>query len=113
MRLVRVFNSLHGVTVLVPAYPEALEKDTKRFFQGIEYFDCEWSELPPKKLPDGTCQRCHWKYDAENKKVIVRKDKDCEHDTLRKIQDKINNIDKQVALDGLLELERFKLRRVK
>ena len=109
----RIFNTLNGVVVMTPTYVEALEKDTKRFYQDIEYFDCEVSELPLKKSLDGTCQRCHWKFDGVNKKIVIRKDQDCEHDTVKKIQDKINNPDKQIALDGLLEMERFKSRKVK
>lgn len=110
---VRVFNHPEGVKVLVPTYPEALDKDTKRFFQEVEYFDCDSSDIPPKKLPTGDCQRCHWKFDGVNKKVVVNKTKDCEHDILKNIHTKINNTDKQVALDGLLELEKFKLRKGK
>ena len=110
---VRVFNALEGIKVLIPMYPEALDKDTKRFFQGVEYFDCDSSEIPERKDAQGNCQRCHWKFDGVNKKIVVRKDQDCEHDTLKKIQDKIKNPNKAIALDGLLEMERFKLNRVK
>ena len=111
--LIRVFNTLEGVKILVPTYPGALEKDTQRFFKGIEYFDCDSTDIPQRKDVNGNCQRCHWKFDGVNKKVVVNKTKDCEHDILKNIHTKINNTDKQVALDGLLELEKFKLRKGK
>lgn len=106
---VRIFKNGDKVKVLIPSYPDALEKDTKRFYSGIEYFDCDSLSIPARKDINGECLRCHWKFDGVGKKVYVEKTFECEHDKLKSIQDKINNSDKQIALDGLLELERFKL----
>lgn len=107
----RVFDFGNRVAVLIPVKIEYLDKDTKKHgWENVSYFDCNFEDIPLPNDVNGNCLRCHWKADLINKKVIVSKTKDCEHDIFKRIKEKINNPDKQIALDGILELEKFKLK---
>ena len=118
MQVVRVYKNIYPecpVSVCSPA--ETQQHDyvmMKNNWDTLEHFDCSFEDIPQRRDINGNCLRCHWKFDDINKRVVVNKIKDCEHDILKKIQDKIKNPNKAIALEGLIEMERFKIsKRVK
>lgn len=110
--LCRIFEIDSRVQVMIAPTREGLERSTEKSgWSNLKYFDCDQKFLPKRMDASGNCLRCHWEVDLINKRVIVNKVGDCEHDLLKKIKMKINSPDRTIALEGILELERFKLRK--
>ena len=90
---------------------DAMDRITARLpHRECPYFDILPEDVPTKTLPDGTCGRCRWR--AQNGAIIIDASAPCVcgKDEERAIREKIKSPIQAVALDGLLELERMKIR---
>lgn len=80
----------------------------------LPYFDIpeDPDPRPAKTLPDGTCGRCRWR--AKDGAVIIDNSAPCVcgKDEYRLIGAKIESPIAAIAIQGLLELERFKIKNI-
>lgn len=74
------------------------------------HFDIEPDAVPPRTLQDGTCGRCRWR--ALNGAIVIDPLAPCVcgKDEYRLIKAKIESPVTSIAMQGLLELERFKIK---
>ena len=81
----------------------------KTRLDAFPHVDLDDVAMPPRTLPDGTCGRCRWR--VQDRAVVVNPLAPCTcgKDEYLAIKAKIENRDNAIAMQGLLELERFKL----